>query len=107
MALTDWFLSTDGRGNAATVLDSRHSDGIPWTRGNRVELLIHGAQYFPELARCVRLMQSGDLLLLTDWRGDPDELLDGPGSEVSRVLCDAASRGIVVKGLVWRSHLDL
>nr|WP_240942517.1 phospholipase D family protein [Planosporangium thailandense] len=51
-------------------------------------------------------MRAGDLLLFTDWRGDPDERLDGPGSEIARTLCDAARRGVVVKGLIWRSHLD-
>jgi phosphatidylserine/phosphatidylglycerophosphate/cardiolipin synthase-like enzyme len=44
--------------------------------------------------------------MFTDWRGDPDERLDGPGTEVSRVFAQAAGRGVVVKGLVWRSHLD-
>ncbi|HEY3090318.1 MAG TPA: hypothetical protein VGJ59_19885 [Jatrophihabitantaceae bacterium] len=51
-------------------------------------------------------MRSGDLLLFTDWRGDPDELLDGPGAGVSRVFSDAAGRGVIVKGLIWRSHMD-
>ena len=51
-------------------------------------------------------MVDGDLLLFTDWRGDPDQLLDGPGTEIARVLCVAATRGVQVRGLVWRSHLD-
>ncbi|MGI8879159.1 MAG: phospholipase D family protein [Jatrophihabitans sp.] len=51
-------------------------------------------------------MVSGDVLLFTDWRGDPDQMMDGPGTEVSRVFADAAGRGVVVKGLVWRSHFD-
>jgi phosphatidylserine/phosphatidylglycerophosphate/cardiolipin synthase-like enzyme len=51
-------------------------------------------------------MEDGDLLLFIDWRGDPDQLMDGPETEVSRVLCDAAQRGVLVRGLVWRSHLD-
>ena len=29
-------------------------------------------------------MEAGDLLLFTDWRGDPDERLDGPGTAVAR-----------------------
>ena len=106
MAIEDWFLSASERGNPATRLDRRHRDGLAWTTGNEAQPLVHGAVYFPHLLRCVRSMQAGDLLLFTDWRGDPDELLDGPGTEVSRVLADAASRGVVVKGLVWRSHLD-
>ncbi|HEV2885838.1 MAG TPA: phospholipase D-like domain-containing protein [Jatrophihabitans sp.] len=106
MDVAGWFLSPSERGNPATVLDSRHAGAGSWTAGNDVRVLVHGASYFPELARCVRLMRAGDLLLFTDWRGDPDELLDGPGTEVSRVLSEAAGRGVLVKGLVWRSHLD-
>ena len=106
MGVADWFLSPSQRGNPATRLDRRHRDGGSWTAGNEVVALVHGARYFPELLRCVQGMQAGDLLLFTDWRGDPDQLLDGPGTEVSRVLCDAASRGVVVNGLIWRSHLD-
>ncbi len=106
MAVLDWLLSSAERGNPATILDRRHGDGAAWTSGNDVRPLVHGAAYFPELLRSVRAMRSGDLLLFTDWRGDPDQLLDGPGTEVSRVLCEAARRGVVVKGLIWRSHLD-
>src|SRR6195952_2961136 len=106
VAVEDWFLSASERSNPATQLDRRHGNGLAWTAGNDVAPLVHGAVYFPLLVRCVQSMQSGDLLLFTDWRGDPDELLDGPGTEVSRVLSDAARRGVTVKGLVWRSHLD-
>jgi len=106
VAIADWFLSTSERGNPSTELDRRHVDGGSWTSGNDTQSLVHGASYFPELVRCVRLMRSGDLLLFTDWRGDPDERLDGPGTEVEKLLSDAARRGVVVKGLMWRSHLD-
>ena len=51
-------------------------------------------------------MEAGDLLLFTDWRGDPDQRLDGPGTAVATVFCQAARRGVVVRGLLWRSHLD-
>src|SRR3954452_21613021 len=52
-------------------------------------------------------MQSCDMLMFVDWRGDPDErLAAAPGSEGGAVLGRAASRGIDVRGLVWRSHLD-
>lgn len=101
-----WFLDADQRGNPATRLDSRHADGLAWSRGNDVEPLVHGDRYFPLLLRSVRAMQAGDLLLFTDWRGDPDQELDGPGTAVSRVFADAARRGVIVKGLIWRSHLD-
>ena len=101
-----WFLSSAERGNPATVLDRRHPGGAAFTAGNDVTALVHGKAYFAELLRCVRALRAGDLLLFTDWRGDPDQLLDGPGTEVSRVFADAARRGVVVKGLMWRSHLD-
>jgi phosphatidylserine/phosphatidylglycerophosphate/cardiolipin synthase-like enzyme len=104
--LTRWFLTAAERGNAATDLDRRHDGGEPWTAGNDVTPLVHGRIYFAELRRCIELMVAGDLLLFTDWRGDPDELLDGPGTEVARVFSEAAARGVIVKGLVWRSHLD-
>lgn len=100
-----WLLEPVERGNPHTVLDRRHDD-VAWTVGNDVRSLVHGAAYFAELLACIRQMSSGDMLMFTDWRGDPDQLLAGPGTEVSRVLCTAAARGVVVKGLVWRSHLD-
>jgi len=106
VALSDWFLRAAERGNTSTELDSRHVDGSSWSLGNDVRPLVHGASYFPELVRYVRLLRSGDLLMFTDWRGDPDQLLDGPGTEVEALFADAARRGVVVKGLVWRSHLD-
>ena len=106
VGVANWLLTAGERANPATRLDRRHSDGAAWSVGNLVQPLIHGGTYFPELTRSVRLMRSGDLLLFTDWRGDPDELLDGPGAGVSRVFSDAAGRGVIVKGLIWRSHLD-
>jgi hypothetical protein len=88
MGVSEWFLSPAQRGNPATSLDRSHRDGSSWTAGNEIEPLVHGAAYFPELLRCVRAMRAGDLLLFTDWRGDPDQLLDGPGTEVARILSD-------------------
>ena len=106
VSVEEWFLSAAERGNPATELDRRHPDGLAWSAGNDVEPLVHGASYFPLLCRSVRAMNRGDLLLFTDWRGDPDQLLDGPDTEVGRVFSEAAARGVTVKGLVWRSHLD-
>jgi phosphatidylserine/phosphatidylglycerophosphate/cardiolipin synthase-like enzyme len=100
-----WLLESGQRGNRHTAIDRRHGD-TAWTLGNDVRPLVHGAVYFAELLRCVEQLRAGDLLMFTDWRGDPDELLVGRDTEVSRVLCAAATRGVVVKGLVWRSHLD-
>ncbi len=106
MDIAEWFLDADERGNDATIVDRRHADGTAWTSGNEVTALLHGKAYFAELARCLGQVDAGDLVLFTDWRGDPDQDLDGLGTDVSGALCDAAARGAVVKGLVWRSHLD-
>src|SRR3954447_17953519 len=101
-----WLLTPPERGNPDTALVARH-DGVAWTSGNQVRPLVHGAGYFAELLRRVRAMGPGDLLMFTDWRGDPDERLgDGDETTVARVFAEAAGRGVVVKGLLWRSHLD-
>ena len=106
MSLQDWFLTRSERGNDHTRLDERRDGHAAWSEGNRAEPLIHGATYFTELLTAITTLRDGDVLMFTDWRGDPDERLDGPGTEVSAVLAAAAARGVVVKGLVWRSHLD-
>ncbi|GGL14581.1 phospholipase D family protein [Planomonospora parontospora] len=106
MRVHDWFLTAAERGNPATVIDSRHGDGTAWSTGNAVRPLVHGSAYFADLLARVRELREGDLLFFTDWRGDPDERLDGPGTEVAEVFADAARRGVVVKGLLWRSHWD-
>jgi phosphatidylserine/phosphatidylglycerophosphate/cardiolipin synthase-like enzyme len=101
-----WFLSTNERGNPHTRLDSRHLDGTAWSSGNQVRPLVHGAAYFRELFTSVEAMGAGDLLMFTDWRGDPDERLVGPGTEIGTVLVAAIRRGVDVRGLLWRSHFD-
>ncbi len=107
MSTGDWYLSADERGNPHTVLDSRRPDGRGWSEGNQVRPLVHGAAYFAELHRRVEDLRAGDLLMFVDWRGDRDELLlDDPASSIGAVLCRAAERGVDVRGLVWRSHLD-
>ena len=68
---------------------------------------MHGAVYFAELARRVGEMGGGDLLLFTDWRGDPDERLTAEDeTTIADLFCAAAERGVDVRGLVWRSHWD-
>ena len=107
MAVPDWFLSAGERRNPATRLDRRRPAGEAWSTGNAATPLVHGATYFAELLRCVAQLRRGDLLLFTDWRGDPDQLLSSdPDSTVSRCFCEAAGRGVDVRGLVWRSHFD-
>ncbi len=106
MSTNEWFLLRRERGNWASTVDDGGAQEA-WSVGNLVVPLIHGATYFASLKSAVEQMRCGDLLLFVDWRGDPDELLtDSPGSEVARVLCMAASRGVDVRGLVWRSHWD-
>jgi phosphatidylserine/phosphatidylglycerophosphate/cardiolipin synthase-like enzyme len=104
--LDDWFLTADERGNPATAIDVRGAGRVAWTTGNRVRPLVHGRAYFAELLGAVTALEPGDHLFFTDWRGDPDERLAGPGTEVGMVLADAAARGVVVRGLLWRSHVD-
>lgn len=104
MDIDRWFLTPAERGNHATEIDRRHNDGRAWTSGNRVIPLIHGATYFGRLYDELGRLGPGDWVHFTDWRGDADELLAGPGTEVGRVLADLAQKGVAVRGLVWRSH---
>ena len=100
----EWFLTPSERGNAATAIDRRRGDGRSWTERNRVEVLIDGAGYFSRLRAEISTLDRGDCVHFMDWEGHSDELLDGPGSEVGRVLADAAERGTRIRGLLWRSH---
>jgi len=105
--LESWFLTSSERGNDFTALDRRRPDGLAWSTGNKVETLVHGGTYFRRLVEAIRGLEEGDRLLFTDWRGDPDQrLTDDPDSEIGAVLAAAARRGVIVKGLLWRSHMD-
>jgi phosphatidylserine/phosphatidylglycerophosphate/cardiolipin synthase-like enzyme len=106
VAIDRWFLTPAERGNDASRIDAGHPDGTAWSTGNEVGPPMHGAPYFAELLKAVNGAQQGDVVMFTDWRGDPDERLDGPDTEVADVLGAAAERGVYVKGLVWRSHWD-
>lgn len=97
--LADWFLTAEERGNPDTSVPN-------WCTGNLVEPLVHGAVYFERLAAEVEQLGRGDHLFFTDWRGDPDERVCEGGPTISELFCHAAERGVVVKGLMWRSHLD-
>ncbi len=94
-----WFLTASQRGNSATRLR-------PWTEGNAARALVHGQTYFTALAAALADAGAGDLVLFTDWRGDPDERITDDGPTVAEILSGAAARGASVKGLLWRSHLD-
>ena len=103
----EWLLTQPERANSSTTIDDRHPGDQAWSEGNLVHPLIHGATYFRALYEAVEAAKAGDLLYFTDWQGDADEQLIGePGSEVVEVFCRADERGVDVRGLVWRSHLD-
>jgi phosphatidylserine/phosphatidylglycerophosphate/cardiolipin synthase-like enzyme len=103
----EWLLTKAERANATTCLDDHHPGSQAWSVGNLVRPLIHGSVYFRELYDAIEAAQDGDLVFFTDWQGDADEQLIGePGSEVVEVLSRAKERGVDVRGLVWRSHLD-
>jgi len=90
--VSDWFLPAFER---------------PWSEGNLVTPLVHGSDYFGRVADVVGGAAAGDRVFFTDWRGDADELLTDTGPTVRQLLCDAARRGVEVRGLLWRSHSDL
>lgn len=96
---SDWLLSGEERGNAATAVPA-------WASGNRATPLVHGAVYFDRLVEEVEALGAGDHLFFTDWRGDPDELLRPDGPTVAGLFTRAVRRGVCVRGLVWRSHWD-
>ena len=95
----DWFLTAGERGNPRARIR-------PWTEGNHAAPLVHGRSYFPVLAEALDRVGAGDLVMFTDWRGDPDERVTDDGPTVSQVFAAAVRRGARVKGLLWRSHLD-
>ncbi|MET0424459.1 MAG: phospholipase D-like domain-containing protein [Actinoplanes sp.] len=99
MPLPDWFLRSEERDNADSSIPT-------WCAGNTAEPLIHGKTYFARLAAEVDSLQEGDHLFFTDWRGDPDELVTDDGPTIAELFAAAAKRGVIVKGLLWRSHLD-
>jgi phosphatidylserine/phosphatidylglycerophosphate/cardiolipin synthase-like enzyme len=94
-----WLLRADERGNPATDLPA-------WTAGNLARPLLHGATYFDRLVEEVESLDAGDHLFFTDWRGDPDQLLRDGGPTVAELFTGALKRGVCVRGLVWRSHMD-
>jgi phosphatidylserine/phosphatidylglycerophosphate/cardiolipin synthase-like enzyme len=103
MRLDDWFLTAVERGNPATWIDARHR-GRAWTEASRVEVLIDGSEYFRRLHKALTALRPADSVYFTDWQGDGDELLDGPGTEIAEVLARLSRRGVDVRGLLWRSH---
>lgn len=99
MDLASWLLSADERDNPACELPA-------WSENNSVRALVNGATYFARLVEEIGALKEGDHLFFTDWRGDAGELLCPEGPTVADLFGDAARRGVVVKGLMWRSHTD-
>jgi phosphatidylserine/phosphatidylglycerophosphate/cardiolipin synthase-like enzyme len=99
VSLEDWFLTADERGNPDSEIPT-------WCAGNTVEPLIHGKTYFDRLVTEVETLGDGDHLFFTDWRGDPDQRLRDDGPTIAELFAAAAKRGVIVKGLLWRSHVD-
>src|SRR5450432_4413636 len=87
-----WFLGEGDRANLATDLRA-------FTTGNLVRPLVDGRSYFARLCAELQATEPGDQVYFLDFRGDLDERLDGPGSEVGEVLGLAAQRGVQVFGL--------
>ncbi|WP_045742130.1 MULTISPECIES: phospholipase D-like domain-containing protein [Actinoplanes] len=99
MPLHEWLLTAAERGNPDTSIPT-------WNTGNTAEPLIHGRKYFDRLVSEVEALSEGDHLFFTDWRGDPDELMRDDGPSIAELFAAAAARGVIVKGLLWRSHMD-
>lgn len=95
--LTDWFLTARERDNPSWDLPA-------WSDGNEAEVLIHGATYFDRLVSEVDVLGPGDHLFFADWRGDADQRLRENGPTVAELFRAAAERGVIVKGLMWRSY---
>jgi len=105
--LSDWFLTTEERGNASTRIDADREPHVAWSSGNHVEVLIHGSDYFARLAERMSELRAGDRVLIMDWRGDHDELLGPDGPRLGELLSVLARRGVEIRGLLWRSHPKL
>jgi phosphatidylserine/phosphatidylglycerophosphate/cardiolipin synthase-like enzyme len=95
--LAEWFLTSAQRGN-------RNWDLPAWSEGNEAEALIHGTAYFDRLVTEVEALGPGDHLFFADWRGDADQRLREHGPTVAELFRAAAERGVLVKGLMWRSY---
>ena len=96
-ALIHWFLNARQRTNRGTTIR-------PWSTGNLVTPLVHGRPYFARLCQALSDLAQGDSLQILAFRVDKDQLLAGPGTEFGELVVAAATRGVDVHGLVWRSQ---
>jgi phosphatidylserine/phosphatidylglycerophosphate/cardiolipin synthase-like enzyme len=101
-----WFLGASERANPSSAIDLNPDGRRGWTAGNSVRVLVHGSTYFARLYQELVGLGPGDRVWFLEWRGDANQRLAGPGSELGPTLAAAAGRGVDVRGLVWRSHPD-
>jgi phosphatidylserine/phosphatidylglycerophosphate/cardiolipin synthase-like enzyme len=92
-----WLLTDQERANPASGVRA-------FTTGNRVTAHVHGRSYFPRLCEVIRAMQPADRLMLSAFRVDGEQLLDGPGTSISEIVTAAVRKGVDVRGLIWRSQ---
>ena len=100
MPLQDWFLTAEERANPVS--------GIPvWTTGNLAEPLIHGAAYFDRLVDEVEAWAPATTCSSPTGGATRTSGCAADGPTVGRAASPRPpQRGVVVKGLIWRSHLD-
>ena len=100
----EWFLNRAEWANPHTAVHGGGAGAAPWSEGNLVRPLVHGAAYFERLHDELSDLRAGDRVWFTDWRGDADERLLEDGPSIGDVLARLAGAGVEVRGLVWRSH---
>src|SRR5207248_10334400 len=99
MSEVDWFLSQAEWGDPPHTFDGQIADQpSTWTEGNRVDVLVDGATYFRRLFETLSVLGTDDKVDFTDWEGDADERLTGPGTEIGHLLADLAGRGVEIRG---------
>lgn len=95
--LAEWFLTPGERDGTNWKLPA-------WSEGSHAEALIDGVAYFDRIVHEVQALRPGDHLFFADWRGDADQRLRESGPTVAELFRAAAERGVLVKGLMWRSY---
>ena len=97
-AIPRWFLGEGERANRGHRPAGFHHRQPGHSRWSTAALLR------PAVRRAQRDRATATRSTSLDFRGDLDERLAGPGTEVGEVLGAAAHRGVEVFGLLWRSQ---
>ena len=100
----EWFLNRAEWANPHTAVHGGGAGAAPWSEGNLVRPLVHGAAYFERLHNELSDLRPGDRVWFTDWRGDADERLLPDGPSIGVLLAGLARAGVEIRGLIWRSH---